>query len=72
MWFWFIWHANSSLVPGFGGVGMRSCFLGGTLTGGNRFRRYGGDCDGGIYGLGRVISLRFFVNAMCEIKIIPK
>ena len=32
-------HANSSLVPRFGGVGMGSCFVGGTLTGGNRFRK---------------------------------
>lgn len=39
-------------VPGFDGVGMGSRFMGGTLTLGNRFRRYGGDCDGGIYCLG--------------------
>jgi hypothetical protein len=37
MWFNLFEHANSSLVPGFNGVGMGSCFFRGTLTVGTGF-----------------------------------
>ena len=33
MWFFLFEHANSSLVPGFVGVSMRSCFCGGDPDG---------------------------------------